>query len=249
MTFGQAPAANPAELARKFEAEFSALQKTKETVGGKIRDHYLEDLKSAEREAIAGGAAKTAERAAIQKEMQALRQSGGKGEATPGLPAALAKRREATLAAMATVDADYAERAQHLAAGYLTALQGIESTLPPDAPTRAGLDALKVRLAATAGVELPKPLDESTFANTEWLWMAREDKVWTFLPGGKIKPDPATHAHMAWKITGSDTFQIVANGKATWELKYHPDLKEGQGVNLNNPNDTKRLVFKRKVEP
>jgi hypothetical protein len=241
----QVPAPDVTAMATKFDAEISELEKAKTSAIEKIHQRYVEDLRSAERSA--GSAGRITETAAILKELQAVAAGFAGAEPAPGLPSGLAKRRADALAAIGNVERDFSPRFQRVSATWLRNVTQIEATLPKSLPAQQSLGEFKAKVTAIGAAGSRQLLSDATFENTEWLWMARADKRWTFLPKGKIITDRDTQGTYSWNITGPNQFVIIANGKPYWEFKFFPAIMEGKGVKIGDSSDTKRLVFKRKV--
>ncbi len=145
------------------------------------------------------------------------------------------------------MEEDFAPRYDRVNSEYLKNLAAVEARLPLTSPLRQQIGDLKLKLATDAPGGGGRKLTNRNFDHTEWLWQADRDKVWKFLPGGKITTDTGVAHHFGWKILGPDTFMITIGGGEGWKLTMDFDTMRAEGAHVKNPDDKKEPVFKRKA--
>lgn len=134
-----------APLAAKFEADNAVITAARETALAKVREGYLADLATAERSATGGGRVK--EVAAIFQVREAVAGGAPDPRAPADFPKSLERRHSTYLAALATVEREYAPRYQKTAADLLRVLGTMETRAAAGSPLRTASAELKSRVA------------------------------------------------------------------------------------------------------
>lgn len=237
----------PVEIA-SAAAEHVQVVKTidaaREAAAAGLKERYLAALAAAEMAAAKLG--KVEEAAALLKVRSTI-QAGSELRTPPrGTPPGQRRRYAAYFESLDRMEREFAPRYEKADSDYLKDLTAIEARLPAESPVREQIAELRLKRVNTLGGGSRK-LAARYFDDTEWLWMGDPGKVWKFLPGGKIITDTGVTGHFRWRITETDSFMITAGGSDMWQFSVNFDTMLVQGRHVTNPEDTKELVFKRKV--
>lgn len=233
----------------KFKTAIDLLNAARSAAVSKLQEKYLAELKAAEKDAIDRGNLTAV--GSIMKERENLVANSLEEKPAEDLPKTLARGHALQISSMATLDQDFSLRFQKARGDLLRDITSLETRLPVTSPTLIQTRALKERLVATAALGGSQKLTNETFDNTEWWWEAHKgrtvhDKMWKFLPNGKIVTDTGA-TNYGWKILSPDTFMLTANGSNYFKFTANLNTMIANGINVSDSSDTKIFIFKGKL--